>query len=240
MILWNTVPHHPHRPGEPMSNRRPSVAEVEIGAEFARRAIELLRPRRVVAVGRIAEGILGEGANYVRHPANGGGAAFAAGMAASWPSSTGAEPAGGRRCRAPCHARHTGATTAYRSLVEVVISHQDHADAVGRESGLFAGAGRPWSSRPAMSCSSEPGRPGTRARPAGAGSRCSARARAPAPLRDRASPAGADRVRPRRGIRPRRSPRTALRDPGTGRGRSRPGSGSTGSGGTGRSAPPGS
>ena len=82
MILWNTVPHHPHRPGEPLSNRRPSVAEVEIGAEFARRAIELLRPRRVVAVGRIAEGILGEGANYVRHPANGGGAAFAAGMAA--------------------------------------------------------------------------------------------------------------------------------------------------------------
>jgi uracil-DNA glycosylase len=82
VILWNTVPHHPHRPGEPLSNRRPSVAEVEIGAEFALRAIELLRPRRVVAVGRIAEGILGEGANYVRHPANGGGVAFAAGMAA--------------------------------------------------------------------------------------------------------------------------------------------------------------
>jgi hypothetical protein len=36
----------------------------------------------VVAVGRIAEAILGEGANYVRHPANGGGVAFAAGMAA--------------------------------------------------------------------------------------------------------------------------------------------------------------
>jgi len=34
------------------------------------------------AVGRIAEGVLGDGANYVRHPANGGGAAFAAGMAA--------------------------------------------------------------------------------------------------------------------------------------------------------------
>jgi hypothetical protein len=82
VVLWNTVPHHPHRPGEPLSNRRPSVAEIEIGSEFALRAIELLRPRRVVAVGRIAEGILGERAHYVRHPANGGGAAFAAGMAA--------------------------------------------------------------------------------------------------------------------------------------------------------------
>jgi hypothetical protein len=82
VILWNTVPHHPHRPGEPLSNRRPSVAEVAIGAEFALRAIERLRPRRLVAVGRIAESILGDGGNYVRHPANGGGAAFAAGMAA--------------------------------------------------------------------------------------------------------------------------------------------------------------
>jgi len=82
VILWNTVPHHPHRPGEPLSNRRPSAAEVEIGAEFALRAMELLRPRRVVAVGRIAESILGDRGNYVRHPANGGGAAFAAGMAA--------------------------------------------------------------------------------------------------------------------------------------------------------------
>ena len=31
VILWNTVPTHPHRPGEPLSNRRPAVAEVEAG-----------------------------------------------------------------------------------------------------------------------------------------------------------------------------------------------------------------
>src|SRR6185437_12472174 len=66
VILWNTVPTHPHRPGEPLSNRRPGVAEVEAGAAFARRLIALA--------------VLGEGATYVRHPANGGGAAFAAGM----------------------------------------------------------------------------------------------------------------------------------------------------------------
>jgi uracil-DNA glycosylase len=80
VILWNTVPTHPHRPGEPLSNRRPTVSEVEAGAAYARRLIELVRPATVVAVGRIAESVLGAGATYVRHPANGGGAAFAAGM----------------------------------------------------------------------------------------------------------------------------------------------------------------
>jgi hypothetical protein len=80
VILWNTVPTHPHRPGVPLSNRRPAVAEVEAGADLARRLIALVRPRTVVAVGRIAESVLGEGATYVRHPANGGGTAFAEGM----------------------------------------------------------------------------------------------------------------------------------------------------------------
>jgi uracil-DNA glycosylase len=82
VILWNTVPTHPHRPGTPLSNRRPTVAEVELGAAFARRLIALVRPETVVAVGRIAESVLGAEATYVRHPANGGGAAFAAGMRA--------------------------------------------------------------------------------------------------------------------------------------------------------------
>jgi Uracil DNA glycosylase superfamily len=82
VILWNTVPCHPHRPGEPFSNRRPSVGEVRAGGELARRLIALVRPATVVAVGRIAESVLGEGAAYVRHPANGGGAAFAEGMRA--------------------------------------------------------------------------------------------------------------------------------------------------------------
>jgi hypothetical protein len=81
VILWNTVPTHPHRPGLPLTNRRPTTAEVAAGAEFARRAIALVRPAVVVAVGRIAESVLaGTDATYVRHPANGGGAAFAAGM----------------------------------------------------------------------------------------------------------------------------------------------------------------
>jgi uracil-DNA glycosylase len=82
VILWNTVPTHPHRPGEPLSNRRPTVAEIEAGAGFVERVLELLRPKVVVAVGRVAESVLGERGTYVRHPANGGGAAFAEGMRA--------------------------------------------------------------------------------------------------------------------------------------------------------------
>jgi uracil-DNA glycosylase len=82
VVLWNTVPHHPHAPGAPLSNRRPSVAEIAAGSRFAERLLELLRPAMVVAVGRVAESVLGERAAYVRHPANGGGAAFAAGFSA--------------------------------------------------------------------------------------------------------------------------------------------------------------
>jgi hypothetical protein len=82
VILWNTVPTHPHRPGAPLSNRRPGVAEVEAGAPLARRLIALVQPQTVVAVGRIAESVLGADATYVRHPANGGATAFAAGMRA--------------------------------------------------------------------------------------------------------------------------------------------------------------
>jgi hypothetical protein len=80
VILWNTVPTHPHRAGEPLSNRRPTVAEVEAGAPLAMRLIELVRPRTVVAVGRIAESVLPPGTAYVRHPANAGGPAFREGM----------------------------------------------------------------------------------------------------------------------------------------------------------------
>jgi hypothetical protein len=82
VILWNTVPTHPHRPGEPLSNRRPTTAEIATGAPHALRLIEVVQPRTVVAVGRIAEAILPPGAAYVRHPANAGGPAFREGIRA--------------------------------------------------------------------------------------------------------------------------------------------------------------
>jgi hypothetical protein len=85
-VLWNVVPAHPHRPGEPLSNRTPGVGELRAGAEVLGELIDRLRPRALVAVGRSAERALGElGLDCdacVRHPANGGATAFREGLSA--------------------------------------------------------------------------------------------------------------------------------------------------------------
>lgn len=75
VLLWNVVPTHPYRPGEPHSNRRPSADEVRAGLVFLR---ELVSGRRVIAVGRLAEAALGTPA--VRHPSHGGAKAFREGL----------------------------------------------------------------------------------------------------------------------------------------------------------------
>jgi uracil-DNA glycosylase len=76
VLLWNVVPTHPHRRGEPRSNRRPTRAEVVDGRRFVD---ELARGRQVVSVGRLAEAELG--APYVRHPSHGGAETFREGLA---------------------------------------------------------------------------------------------------------------------------------------------------------------
>jgi uracil-DNA glycosylase len=75
VLLWNVVPTHPHRPAEPVTNRRPTAGEVAASSPFLR---ELARGRRVIPVGRLAHAALG-GA-YVRHPSHGGAARFRAGL----------------------------------------------------------------------------------------------------------------------------------------------------------------
>jgi len=80
VILWNTVPTHPHLPGQPLSNRRPTRPEIVAGLLYAERLIDILRPRLLVGVGRIAADTLGKRAVYVRHPAQSGATAFRAGM----------------------------------------------------------------------------------------------------------------------------------------------------------------
>ncbi|HEX9548429.1 MAG TPA: uracil-DNA glycosylase [Acidimicrobiales bacterium] len=82
VILWNTVPTHPHLLGQPLSNRRPTRPEIVAGLLYAERLIDILRPRLVVGVGRIAADTLGKRAAYVRHPAQSGATAFRAGMRA--------------------------------------------------------------------------------------------------------------------------------------------------------------
>ena len=76
VLLWNVVPTHPHRSGEPASNRRPSAKEIAAARPFLD---ELAVGREVVPVGRIAEAAVGiEG---IRHPSHGGAAGFRAGLA---------------------------------------------------------------------------------------------------------------------------------------------------------------
>jgi hypothetical protein len=79
VILWNTVPTHPHVEGKPLSNRRPTRDEVTAGRVFVERLIAIVHPRLLIGVGRIACAAL-PGAQYVRHPAQSGATAFRAGM----------------------------------------------------------------------------------------------------------------------------------------------------------------
>ncbi len=77
VLLWNVVPTHPHEPGRPYTNRRPTRGEVESSVLFLERVV---RGRRLIAVGRLAAQVTG--APYVRHPSHGGAEAFRAGLSA--------------------------------------------------------------------------------------------------------------------------------------------------------------
>lgn len=84
-VAWPVYPHHPFRPGDRRTNRTPRPAEVRAGTPVALELIRALGVRRVVAIGRKAQGALalaGVEAHPVRHPAQGGATEFAAGMAA--------------------------------------------------------------------------------------------------------------------------------------------------------------
>jgi len=82
VILWNTVPIHPHLAGKPLSNRRPTREEIAAGRVLVERLIEIVQPRILLGVGRIACQALPE-ARYVRHPAQSGATAFRLGMRAA-------------------------------------------------------------------------------------------------------------------------------------------------------------
>ena len=82
VILWNTVPTHPQLTGQPLSNRRPTREEIAEGRRYFEQLIEIVKPRLLIGVGRIACAALPE-ASYVRHPAQSGATAFRAGMRAA-------------------------------------------------------------------------------------------------------------------------------------------------------------
>ena len=84
VFLWNVVPVHPHRPGEPLSNRRHTAAERLVSWPHLEALVALLRPKRLVTVGKDASNALAQrGLAHlpVRHPAFGGKKDFLAQIA---------------------------------------------------------------------------------------------------------------------------------------------------------------
>jgi len=75
VFLWNVVPIHPHRPSEPLSNRRHTSSEREACLPHLHVLIDLLRPKRLVTIGTDSSLALkrcGYPHVSVRHPAYGG------------------------------------------------------------------------------------------------------------------------------------------------------------------------
>ena len=72
VVLWNLVPTHPRRGGDPHTNRTPTRAEAREGEPFMHELIDVLKPRHVGAIGLVAARALGPDAPLVRHPSHGG------------------------------------------------------------------------------------------------------------------------------------------------------------------------
>ena len=82
-FTWNTVPLHPHRLEEPLTIRTPRVSEVTAFSDLLKDLLDVLRPDRVLAIGRKAETALrhiGVECTYVRHPSQGGARLFEQGV----------------------------------------------------------------------------------------------------------------------------------------------------------------
>ncbi len=81
VVLWNSVPAHPHRADAPLSNRAPTAVERAAGLPFLDAVLDLVRPTLLVAVGRVAERSLGDRADAcIRHPSQGGASACRAAL----------------------------------------------------------------------------------------------------------------------------------------------------------------
>lgn len=83
VVLWNVFPLHPHEADDPLSNRCHTRAEREATWPFLLALIDMIAPRRIVAIGRDAALAL-SGIDVpvmtVRHPSYGGQTEFIAGV----------------------------------------------------------------------------------------------------------------------------------------------------------------
>lgn len=79
VMLWNVFPFHPHGVNDPMSNRTHTSRERDEARPFLDALIELLSPRKIIAVGRDAERAVEDlliPVERVRHPSYGGQTEF--------------------------------------------------------------------------------------------------------------------------------------------------------------------
>ena len=84
-LTWGAFPFHPHRLGEPLTNRAPRTPEVATGVPFVRELLDIFQPEKVIAVGNVAHRqltALGIPSAKIRHPAQGGKNDFVAGLRA--------------------------------------------------------------------------------------------------------------------------------------------------------------
>ncbi len=78
-FVWNTVPLHPYKENQPLSIRTPRKTEVDQFSDLLRTIVEIINPKQILAVGRVAERTLaglGFAPHYVRHPSQGGAKIF--------------------------------------------------------------------------------------------------------------------------------------------------------------------
>ena len=83
--LWNIFPLHPFEPGDPLSNRCHTRAEREMFSDVLFTLLDMLRPQRIIAIGRDAQKALADmslDCHAVRHPSYGGQAEFISSMCA--------------------------------------------------------------------------------------------------------------------------------------------------------------
>lgn len=82
-FVWNAVPLHPHRRGEPLTIRTPRTSETREFESLVADLVGILDPRGILAIGRKAEQTLVRldiPCKYVRHPSQGGAKLFAEGV----------------------------------------------------------------------------------------------------------------------------------------------------------------
>jgi uracil-DNA glycosylase len=84
-IFWNAFPFHPHKRGNPETNRRPTESEIDEGKAYLRTVRSIFKPKKICSLGKIGEKALkdtfqGGEVIYIRHPSYGGKKEFLKGI----------------------------------------------------------------------------------------------------------------------------------------------------------------